>query len=476
MMSWERPKNMAALVLAAFLFTAVHVGITFSPSFSWGFDYPPHFTLQQVPQPLAEQNPVNRRPAGPVPRAGRPFFDPSYYTILTRVTQGKGLRHEYSRFDPFNANQSMIILHQPATGTWRVYRTASAPYDQEGNFVREIDLDESRWDRIDPNIIWGLSTEHRTFGLIRMDVQSGQTTIVKDFAQDPILGPVISSETDLYRITTKGEGEPSEDMRFWALFLQGTAEDYRLRYIFTWDRQDDRVLGLYKIPAREADLLDWVGMSPLGNWVVVGGDGDRPTSGRTLGGLTLADKELRKFHRLAHATAHSDIGLDAEGNEVIVMQNDSTDCVDLIPLAWDTLPVSETNDYKKSRIVPLLRLFYADSSPHGLKSGIHISCNARGCAVISTHTPPQVAAKNWLDRTIILVRLSRQKPEVFYLANVHNTTESYWEGTHATIARDGAKVVWASNWGRDVGKEKCFLMQLDMPPGWQSNYRKAGRR
>jgi hypothetical protein len=460
----------------SFIWVLIYLGITLPSSVSWGLDYPPNFAFQPVPQPLAEQNPVKPQPAGPVPTAGLSFFDPSYGTILTRVTQGIGLRHEYSRFDPFNADRSMILLHQPATGAWRIYRTQSIPYDRDGNLVREIDLAESRWDPTDPNIIWGLSTEHRTFRVVRTDVQSGQLTIVKDFAEDPILGPVISSEKDLYRVTTKGEGEPSQDLRFWAFFLQGTTDDYRLRYIFTWDRQENRTLGLYKIPAKEAGLLDWVGMSPLGNWVVVGADADSPPSGRTLGGLNLADKELRKFHRLAHATAHADVGLDTEGNEVIVMQNNRTDHVDLIPLAWDTVPVTESNDYKKSNIIPLLRLFYADSSPHGLKSGIHVSCNAPGYAIISTYTPQQVAARNWLDRSVILVKLSRKKPEVFYLAKVHNTTKSYWEETQATIAGDGSKVVWASNWGQDVGKDKFFLMQLDMPPNWQSQFKKAGSR
>jgi hypothetical protein len=307
----------------------------------------------------------------PVPTPGHSFFDPSFGTILTRVTQGTGLRHEYSRFDPFNANQSMIILHMPATGAWRIYRTQPIPYDQSGNFVREIDMAEPRWDPADSNIIWGLSREHRTFRIIRMNVQNGQLTVVKDFAADSTLGPIIMAETDLYRITTKGEGEPSRDLRVWALFLQGTSEEYRLRYIFTWDRQENRVLGLYKIPATEAGLLDWVGVSPLGKWVVVGADADWPPSGRTLGGLNLADKQLRTFHRLAYATAHADVGLDADGNEVIVMQNSRTDYVDLIPLASDTRPVTEEIDYKQSNIIPLVRLFSSDSSPHGLKSGIH---------------------------------------------------------------------------------------------------------
>lgn len=40
----------------------------------------------------------------------------------------------------------------------------------------------------------------------------------------------------------------------------------------------------------------------------------------------------------------------------------------------------------------------------------------------------------------------------------------YWEETHATISNDGARVVWADNWGQSVGQAKCFLMQLDRPP------------
>lgn len=445
--------------------------IILTPLVAWGLDYPTHFTFRRVPHPLAEQNPVTPLPALAVPTPGQSFFDPACGTILTRVTEETGWRHEYSRFDPFNANQSRLILHQPATGTWRIYRTQAIPYDQPGNFVREIDLAEPRWDPANADMIWGLSTAHRTFRILKLNVQNGQITVVKDFAADPTLGPIIAAEPDLYRITTKEEGEPSRDLRFWALFLQGATEDYRLRYIFTWDRQENRVPGLYKIPAAAAELLDWVGMSPLGNWVLTGGDADWPPSGRSLGGLNLADRQLHKFHRLAYATAHADVGLDVDGREVVVMQNSRTDYVDLIPLRWDTRPVMEESDYRQSAIVPLVRLFASDSSPHGLKSGIHISCNAPGYAVISTFTPPRVKAGNWLDRTITLVRLSRQAPAVFYLAKVHNTTQSYWEETQATITADGAKVVWASNWGRDIGNDKCFLMQLTMPPNWQSHYR-----
>lgn len=87
----------------------------------------------------------------------------------------------------------------------------------------------------------------------------------------------------------KDEGESSRDKRYWVFFLQGDAqEDYNQRYIFTWDRDTDTVLGVYEIALDETEL-DRIGMSPLGNWVLIGGDS---YNGGNLAGLTMANKEL----------------------------------------------------------------------------------------------------------------------------------------------------------------------------------------
>jgi hypothetical protein len=128
-------------------------------------------------------------------------------------------------------------------------------------------FDEPRWDLVDRSAIWGL----RDFSILTINVQTGQATTVKDFTQDPTIGPIIAAEPDLYCITTRQEGESSQDKRFWAFLLQGSNEDYRVRYLFTWDRQHDQVLGVYSIPQNESSI-DWVGMSWKGNWVLIGGD------------------------------------------------------------------------------------------------------------------------------------------------------------------------------------------------------------
>ncbi|MDH3568239.1 MAG: hypothetical protein OEM61_12915, partial [Desulfobacteraceae bacterium] len=39
-----------------------------------------------------------------------------------------------------------------------------------------------------------------------------------------------------------------------------------------------------------------------------------------------------------------------------------------------------------------------------------------------------------------------------------------WEETQATISSNGKKIIWASNWGNNVGTEQLFVMQLETPP------------
>ena len=448
-------------------FFSIWVGVllTLIYSVAFGLEYPSGFTFMEVPDPRSGDNPTYPLVPQSVPAIGEPFFDARFGTILTRVTQidqaPNVARHEYSRFDPFNKDQSMIILLPEYD--WRVYRTQTFPYNQDVNLVTVLhEIAEPRWDPNDPHLVWGL----QDFKLLTVNVLSG-TTIIKDFSSDPTIKPILQSEPDLYRITMKDEGESSQDKRYWVFLLQGSKEDYRVRYIFSWDRLQDKILGLYKIPSNESDI-DWVGMSSLGNWVLIGG---QPDNSGNLVGLTMANKELTQFHRLDYATAHSDVGLDTQGNEVIVMQNVETDYIDLIPIDLSTKVVTNANDYPGSNRTPLIRLYYNNQSPIGLNSGVHISCNVPGYCVVSTTTQPNVPEQNWLDRTITLVKLDRSNPRVFYLAKVYNTVETYWEETHAAITNDGRKVVWADNWGQYVQEgqtPKNFLMQLDMPSDWMN--------
>ena len=424
-------------------------------------DYPEGYGLTPVPNPLAGDNPPQPLVELALPSPGESFYDGRFGTVLTRVTEGVARRHEYSRFDPFNADRSMIIIHDFDSGDFIACRTASSPYNTAANQAMVLGFEEPRWDPSDPNLVWGLND----LQIVQADVLAGTVRVIKDFTEDPTLGTIIRAEPDLFRITTGQEGETSGDKRYWALALQGSDQEYRWRYLFCWDRVLDQIVGLYNVPAGEAELIDWVGMSPLGNWVLVGSDYGPE---QTLGGLNMADRGFASFHRLALATAHSDTGLDSLGREVVVMQNTSTDRIDLIPLDPATTPVTTEGDYAGSLIRPLVLLYYNNDSPYNFQSGVHISCNADGYAVISTYIEPGLAESNWLDRSIILVRLNGDAPQAFYLAKIHNATASYWEETQASISTDGSRVVWASDWNRDVGRERVFLMELTMPAKWRA--------
>lgn len=139
----------------------------------------------------------------------------------------------------------------------------------------------------------------------------------------------------------------------------------------------------------------------------------------------------------------------------------------MIPINLETQPILENGgSYEGTNRIPLVRLFVSSESPLSLQSDVHISANFPGYCVVSTSIEQGLKEQNWLDRTITLVKLDPQKPRVFYLAKVYNTTKEYWEETHASITSDGRKVVWASNWDQSIGEEQMFLMQLTMPPEW----------
>ena len=96
--------------------------------------------LVEVPDPLSEDNPVYPLQAAATPGPGDSVTDARLGTVQTRVTQAEQRRHEYARYDPFNADQSMIILHDVMEGDFVAYRTDTVPYDDAGNRVTTLDL------------------------------------------------------------------------------------------------------------------------------------------------------------------------------------------------------------------------------------------------------------------------------------------------------------------------------------------------
>lgn len=265
------------------------------------------------------------------------------------------------------------------------------------------------------------------------------------------------------------EGEASYDNKVWAFLAKEQGGSGR-ENIVTWNNETQQVLGTYELTTREKNNIDWVGMSAKGNYVLVGGlDYAANEATQNITGLTMASTDLSRFHRLDYTTAHADVTLDSNGNEVVVMQNTRTDNIDLIPIDWETkaiteIPLSGEDAYAGTNRTALVDLNYDDHSDVGFNGGVHISGNFDGYVLISTTIDAGIAEENWLDRSIVLVKLDTENPEATLLSKIYNTTEAYWQETHGTISNDGTKVLWAANWDNvgDGGDFDNFLLELDI--------------
>ncbi len=426
-------------------------------------------TLVGVPDPLSGHNPRHLQKNLALPTVGTKISEPSFGLGLTRATNAGvvGARHEYSRFDPFNKDQSKIILNSDG-GRANVYNTQTYPYNGAGNFVTRLPIVEARWDRNNTDKVWGFSGS--SIQTVDLSSSTPMVTVVKDFSKNTYLTKKLGYRD--FSITMKDEGEASYDNRYWA-FMVKEKGGLKRQHIVSWDKDgasnsQGGVLGTYKLTDREKDTLDWVGMSPKGNYVLAGGlDYAANEANQKITGLTMASKNFDRFHRLDYTTAHSDVGLDSHGNEIIVMQNTRTDNVDLIPIDWNTKAIKNSSEgYEGTNRTKLMSLFYSDSSSEGFKGGVHISGNYDGYALISTTIDPGDPEQNWLDRSIVMVKLDQDNPETNFLSKIYNSTDSYWEETHGTISNDGKKVVWAANWDLDQGSKDSdynnFLLELDL--------------
>jgi len=406
--------------------------------------YPPGFTfvadtkVYSVPD-LAE----------PSPRQW--FTDPTFGTCLVRVTErandlspddtSEGMVNEYSRVQSFNADGSRLLAHG-TEGTWYLYDAQTLlPL---GELAVEV---EPRWDPDDPDVLY-YSDETR---LMSLNVQSGSTTEVHDFADD-------FPGQNLVAVWTRHEGRPSRDGRYWGLL--GQDQEWETVAFVVYDRQTDQVTlrDVRGLPGVE-EGIDHVTISPLGNYFLASfdhycehgylGDDANPC------GLMVYDQDLTNGRSLLRIIGHYDPALDAQGREVIIYQDIDTDHISMLDLATGAVTPLWEIDFSYTEI------------------GFHFSGLAfdrPGWAVVSTHHD-DVATHTWMDDQVLLVEL---KPggRVVRLAHTHSLVDEsqpgeyyYWAEPHASANTDLTRVLFTTNWGRfDTGEVEVFMIAL--PADW----------
>lgn len=379
------------------------------------------------------------------PEKGRWYRDPMFGACAVRLTDHEReppegfARNDYSRRQPFNADDSLVLVNA-RNGYWHIYDSETLEH------VRRLNLGggsvEPHWHPHDPDILYVLPN-NGGMRLMTYNVRTDERRTVADFSADiPIAThPEADHIRDLWpqaaRLLTRSEGSPSMDARFWA--FQVETADFKPLGMITYDLARNRILGAYDFITDGGGIgrPDHLSMSPLGRHVVVSWNGtqldcpgrwrlgtrDRPC------GLMAFSPDFRKATGLAVRGPHSDIALKRNGDEVVVISNYVSGKLEMISL-------------EDGSVTPLWDIYDGRSS-----AAMHISGKAYdkpGWVLVSTYASRR--GRPWYADRIMAVELTAS-PRIVNLASTFNAGNSYFSEPHAAVNRDFSRIIYNTNWG-----------------------------
>jgi WD40 repeat protein len=399
-----------------------------------GADWAQGITSRCAPSYSASWQPVtgrDRRGKGalPKPRRGAPFSDPIAKTCVVRVTDREAdpvamfARADYARRQAFNVDDSKLVL-AASDGSWHWYDGRSSRY---GGKLEGLGGDaEPQWNPTDPDLLYYLPAFGIGMQIREYDLRTGKTRVVADLAKR--IGAVWPTARSAW---TKGEGSPSADARYWAFMVDDG--DWKGLGLLTYDLVEDRVLATYDLAKHRKDRPDHVSMSPTGQYVVVSWDD----------GPWVFTRDFAKGSRLHPKGEHSDLALDANGDDVYV-----------------SIDYGDGNVFMRNLRTGVRTNLFATYLDHSA-CAMHFSGKAfrrPGWALVSTYAPS--GPLQWFHGKVFAVELA-EKPRVVHLAHHHSIYNEYFTEPHATVNRDFTRVVFNSNW--DVNSKTdvdAYLVEL----------------
>jgi hypothetical protein len=370
---------------------------------------------------------VVTKPSIPLPEYLKPFTDPSSGSTIVRIADRSAfgsdlpeLRHMYAKNQPWNANESYVILNSKypaALLDGRTYR-----------FVRWVrQPSQSVWSNLNPSLMYGMVADTNQF--VKMEINNGDKyTVLHQF-----------NEYDTINFGA-GEGNLSTNDRYAALFgLKAGKVD-----LLVYDLIDNRVVSNKTQPigttvGNGSATIDNISMSQSGKYVIV--QYQQPGNGKDRG-IKLFDRSLKFLRQLSSGGgSHFDSCIDSKGAESIVVQeNDSSAIVSV-----------RYSDGKKTTLLPASKLNY----------DIHVSCrNLRrpGWAYISDFTGNPVVVKANYDRAFAVKLDGSGTIQQFARLN-HSLNAAYEHQPHAVPNRNGTKVLFASDWNDRSGPVYTYIAQ-----------------
>ena len=378
------------------------------------------------------------QPAAGKPDRGSDFEEPAFKTCAVRVTNhsADGLsgfaRHDYSRRQAFNADSSLMLIYA-LDGSWNVYNANTY------TFVKRLNGPagdaEPQWDPTKPDVLYYLPTNG---GLVvnKLVVSSNTSTVIGNFSGRL---PWASAA----RLWTKSEGSPSADARYWAFMAE--TNSYSPLGIVVWDRVTDTIVSTLD----NSNRPDHLSMSASGNYVVVSWNE----------GVVSLTRDLRTLRPLNVLGEHSDIALDANGDDLYVS-------VDYQAGDGAVYMINLRTGVRTD----LFPTYLNDSA-----TALHISGKAfrrPGWVVVSTYAEysnvPGRTGREWLHAKVMAVEL-KANPKVHHLAHHRSVDDndptfgSYFTEPQASVNRDFTKIVFNSNWGVGTGLDiEAYMVELPL--------------
>jgi hypothetical protein len=336
-------------------------------------------------------------------------------------------RNDYSRRQAFNADSTRQLVYSE-DGHWHTYDTGTHAHLQQLNGPA-ADA-EPQWHATDPNLLYYVPTNGIGMKLNELNVATGVSRVVGDFA-----ARLKARWPGAAAAWTKSEGSPSRDGRYWCFMVDNG--DWSSAGVFTWDRDTNTILGYYDT---QGERPDHVSMTPSGNYCVVSGDGPL--------GTTAFSRDFSQRRQLLNKSEHSDIALDANGDDAYVAIDYGSDKGDVFMM-----------NIRTGERTALFSTYVSGST-----TALHVSgkaFNKPGWVVISTYADS--GSQKWLHRKVMAVQLAAN-PKIYNLAFHHTNYQEYWTAPVASTNRELTKVVFNSNW--DVAsKTDVDAYTIEIPAG-----------
>ncbi len=358
------------------------------------------------------------------------FQDPQFKTTITRiaefnqkrasVTWGNRVRHHYSKTQPWNADMSLLLIHNDTDQGATIARTPRYLLLDGGDYRFLFGLDfapwEYRWHPTDPDLLYYLFQNR----VATYNVRTRRHTLIRQFDEYPATNGAI---TLLY------EGNVSHDGN-WVALLAPVSQNYE---IFPLDLRTGEKHPALVVPRTQpgGHDLDWASISPSGDYLVLQWD-DTLTEVYT--------RDLVKVRALPTNISHYDMtiedGLDiAVGVRKPSASGAPSGPVVKVPLAAGAATVINS------------RGFASHTSARNLRRP--------GWAFSSYSTT--WSETSWAPYYSEVVAIKTDgSGAVQRLGHFRNNKTDYYAENQPVPSPDGQRVIFASNWnapapGRPVG-------------------------